>query len=615
MFTNTATKAASSATKVAKRAFNSTSSVEARKFFVGGNWKCNGSVQQVNDLISMINQSTLSTDTEVVVCPSQVYVQGVADGLRGDVAVGSQDVWTGGNGAFTGETSADMLSDMGVSWALAGHSERRGKGEGDAEVAAKAKYALSKGLKVIACCGEPLEAREAGTTNDYVFPQIKAYADVFTKEDWDNVVIAYEPIWAIGTGLTATPEQAQDTHADLRKYLGEIAGADVAENTRILYGGSATGATAPGLSSKPDIDGFLVGGASLKPEFADIVNCNGAENSLKPVNIGINGFGRIGRLVMRAAHNDPMVNIVAVNDPFIPTNYMEYMLQYDTVHGKFPGDVAATGEKEITVSGKPVTVFGEMDPSKISWGDAGADYVIESTGVFTSVEKASMHKVGGAKKVVISAPSGDAPMFVMGVNANEYEASMDVVSNASCTTNCLAPLAKVINDEFGIDEALMTTVHAVTATQQTVDGPSQKDWRGGRAACYNIIPSSTGAAKAVGKVIPELNGKLTGMSFRVPTANVSVVDLTARLKNGASYETICAKIKDASENEMKGILGYQNKDIVSSDFIGDNHSSIFDQKAGIALNDDFVKLVSWYDNEAGYSQRVIDLIKHMDVSK
>ena len=542
-------------------------------------------------------------------------MQGVADGLRGDVAVGSQDVWTGGNGAFTGETSADMLSDMGVSWALAGHSERRGKGEGDAEVAAKAKYALSKGLKVIACCGEPLEAREAGTTNDYVFPQIKAYADVFTKEDWDNVVIAYEPIWAIGTGLTATPEQAQDTHADLRKYLGEIAGAEVAENTRILYGGSATGATAPGLSSKPDIDGFLVGGASLKPEFADIVNCNGAENSLKPVNIGINGFGRIGRLVMRAAHNDPMVNIVAVNDPFIPTNYMEYMLQYDTVHGKFPGDVAATGEKEITVSGKPVTVFGEMDPSKISWGDAGADYVIESTGVFTSVEKASMHKVGGAKKVVISAPSGDAPMFVMGVNANEYEASMDVVSNASCTTNCLAPLAKVINDEFGIDEALMTTVHAVTATQQTVDGPSQKDWRGGRAACYNIIPSSTGAAKAVGKVIPELNGKLTGMSFRVPTANVSVVDLTARLKNGASYETICAKIKDASENEMKGLLGYQNKDIVSSDFIGDNHSSIFDQKAGIALNDDFVKLVSWYDNEAGYSQRVIDLIKHMDVSK
>ncbi|KAL9188739.1 hypothetical protein ACHAXT_007117 [Thalassiosira profunda] len=597
------------------RSFSNTSSLEARKFFVGGNWKCNGSVQQTSDLISMLNQSTLSTDTEVVVCPSQVYVQKVSENLRGDVAVGSQDVWTGGNGAFTGETSADMLSDMGVSWAIVGHSERRGKGESDVEVAAKAKYALGKGLKVIACCGEPLEAREAGTTNDFVFPQIKAYADVFSKEDWENVVIAYEPIWAIGTGLTATPEQAQETHADLRKYLGEIAGADVAEQTRILYGGSASGKTAPGLSSKPDIDGFLVGGASLKPEFADIVNCNGAERSLKPVNIGINGFGRIGRLVMRAAHDDPMVNIVAVNDPFIPTNYMEYMLAYDTVHGKFPGSVQATGEKEISVSGKPVTVFGEMDPSKISWGDAGADYVIESTGVFTTTEKAAMHKVGGAKKVVISAPSADAPMFVMGVNEENYEASMDVVSNASCTTNCLAPLAKVINDEFGIDEALMTTVHAVTATQQTVDGPSQKDWRGGRAACYNIIPSSTGAAKAVGKVIPELNGKLTGMAFRVPTANVSVVDLTARLKSGASYEAICAKIKEASEGSMKGVLGYQNKDIVSSDFIGDNHSSIFDEKAGIALTDDFVKLVSWYDNEAGYSQRVVDLIKHMQVSE
>ena len=414
--------------------------------------------------------------------------------------------------------------------------------------------------------------------------------------------------------MTATPEQAQETHAAIRQYLGEIAGADVAEKTRILYGGSASGATAPGLSAKPDIDGFLVGGASLKPEFADIVNCNGSENSLKPVNIGINGFGRIGRLVMRAAHNDPMVNIVAVNDPFIPTNYMEYMLAHDTVHGKFPGDVAA-GDGEIHVGGKPVKVFGEMDPSKITWGDAGADYVIESTGVFTTTEKASMHKAGGASKVVISAPSADAPMFVMGVNEEKYESSMDVVSNASCTTNCLAPLAKVINDEFGIDEALMTTVHAVTATQQTVDGPSQKDWRGGRAACYNIIPSSTGAAKAVGKVIPDLNGKLTGMAFRVPTANVSVVDLTARLKTGASYEAICAKIKEASEGEMSGILGYQSSDVVSSDFVGDQHSSIFDEKAGIALTDNFVKLVSWYDNEAGYSKRVIDLIKHMDVSK
>ena len=562
----------------------------------------------------MLNQSTLSTDTEVVVCPSQVYIQGVAEKLRKDVGVGAQDVWTQGNGAFTGETSADMLSDMGVGWAVVGHSERRGKGESDAETAAKAKYALDKGLKVIACCGEPLESREAGTTNEFVFPQIKAYADVFTKEDWKNVVIAYEPIWAIGTGLTATPEQAQDTHADIRKYLGEIAGAEVAEETRILYGGSATAATAGGLSAKEDIDGFLVGGASLKPEFADIVNCNGAEKSLKPVKIGINGFGRIGRLVMRAAQNDPMVEIVAVNDPFIPTNYMEYMFQYDTVHGEYSGSVNMTGDDELTIDGKPIKVFGEMDPSKIQWGSAGADYVIESTGVFTSTEKASAHMAGGAKKVVISAPSGDAPMFVMGVNQDEYDNSMDVVSNASCTTNCLAPLAKVINDEFGITEGLMTTVHAVTATQQTVDGPSQKDWRGGRAACYNIIPSSTGAAKAVGKVIPELNGKLTGMSFRVPTANVSVVDLTARLDKGADYETICTAIKAASEGSMSGILGYHDDDVVSSDFIGDTHSSLFDKKAGIALTDNFVKLVSWYDNEAGYSNRVLDLIKHMEKS-
>ena len=334
------------------------------------------------------------------------------------------------------------------------------------------------------------------------------------------------------------------------------------------------------------------------------------------INIGINGFGRIGRLVMRAAKNKPNINIVAVNDPFIPVDYMEYMYKYDTVHGRCGQKVTHDKvAKTLTIDGKTIKVFGEMDPSKISWGDAGADYVIESTGVFTTTEKASMHMAGGAKKVVISAPSADAPMFVMGVNQDQYKNSMNVVSNASCTTNCLAPLAKVVNDEFGIKEALMTTVHAVTATQQTVDGPSQKDWRGGRAACYNIIPSSTGAAKAVGKVIPALNGKLTGMAFRVPTANVSVVDLTARLEKGADYKTICAKIKDASENEMKGILGYQNKDIVSSDFISDRHSSIFDEKAGIALTDDFVKLVSWYDNEAGYSQRVIDLIKHMDVSK
>jgi glyceraldehyde 3-phosphate dehydrogenase len=321
-------------------------------------------------------------------------------------------------------------------------------------------------------------------------------------------------------------------------------------------------------------------------------------------------------MVMRAAANKPNINIVAVNDPFIPVDYMEYMYKYDTVHGRAKESI--THDKDagtITVGGKVITVFAEKDPSNIAWGSAGADYIVESTGIFTTTAKASAHMKGGAKKVVISAPSADAPMFVVGVNLDKYDNSMDVVSNASCTTNCLAPLAKVVNDEFGIKEGLMTTVHAVTATQQTVDGPSQKDWRGGRAACYNIIPSSTGAAKAVGKVIPELNGKLTGMSFRVPTANVSVVDLTARLSKGASYETICAAIKEASEGKMAGILGYQSKDVVSSDFIGDTRSSIFDQKAGIALTDDFVKLVSWYDNECGYSNRVLDLIKHMEKSK
>jgi glyceraldehyde 3-phosphate dehydrogenase len=597
------------------RSYHSSRSVEARKFFVGGNWKCNGSVQQSKDLVSLINQSALSQNTEVVVCPSQIHLQSVATTLRKDVAVGAQDVWTQGNGAFTGETSAEMLVDMGVQWTLVGHSERRGKGESDDQVAAKAKYALDKGLSVIACCGEPLEHRQANTTNDFVFPQIKAYANVFTPADWTRVVIAYEPIWAIGTGLTATPEQAQATHQAIRQYVGQVVSADVAANVRILYGGSANAKTAPGLASQPDIDGFLVGGASLKPEFADIVNCQDNIHTLKPVNIGINGFGRIGRLVMRAAQNDPMVNIVAVNDPFIPTDYMEYMFQFDSTHGPYSGTVNMVDGQHINIDGQAIRVFNERDPAKIAWGDAGADYVVESTGVFTSLEKASAHFVGGAKKVVISAPSNDAPMFVMGVNQNKYESSMTVVSNASCTTNCLAPLAKVINDEFGLKEGLMTTIHAVTATQQTVDGPSQKDWRGGRAACYNIIPSSTGAAKAVGKVLPELNGKLTGMSFRVPTINVSVVDLTCRLERGAPYETICAAVKHASETSLKGILGYSSKDVVSTDFISDAHSSTFDEKAGIALTNDFVKLVSWYDNEAGYSARVLDLVKHMESTK
>jgi glyceraldehyde 3-phosphate dehydrogenase len=321
-------------------------------------------------------------------------------------------------------------------------------------------------------------------------------------------------------------------------------------------------------------------------------------------------------LVMRAAANKPNINIVAINDPFIPVDYMEYMYKYDSTHGRSPQTISHDKDnKTVTIGGKTIKVFNEKDPSNIAWGSAGADYIVESTGVFTTLEKAGAHMKGGAKKVIISAPSADAPMFVMGVNHEKYESSMNIVSNASCTTNCLAPLAKVVNDEFGLIEGLMTTVHAVTATQQTVDGPSQKDWRGGRAACYNIIPSSTGAAKAVGKVIPELNGKLTGMSFRVPTIDVSVVDLTCRLEKGASYEEVCAAIKAASEGKMKGFLGYTNESVVSSDFIGDTHSSIFDEKAGIALTKDFIKLVSWYDNEAGYSTRVLDLIQHMEANK
>ncbi|MHB1315912.1 MAG: type I glyceraldehyde-3-phosphate dehydrogenase [Christensenellales bacterium] len=328
------------------------------------------------------------------------------------------------------------------------------------------------------------------------------------------------------------------------------------------------------------------------------------------IKVGINGFGRIGRLAFRAsaARND--MQVVAINDPFIDVQYMVYMLTYDTVHGRFKGTVEAKDGKLI-VNGKTIEVFGCMKPEEIPWGKTGAEYVIESTGVFTTMDKAAAHFAGGAKKVIISAPSNDAPMFVMGVNNKKYTTEMNIVSNASCTTNCLAPLAKVINDKFGIVEGLMTTVHSTTATQKTVDGPSNKDWRGGRGAAYNIIPSSTGAAKAVGKVIPELAGKLTGMSFRVPTADVSVVDLTCKLAKPTTYDDIKKAMKDAAENELKGIVGYTEDAVVSSDFIGDARTSIFDADAGIMLNETFVKLIAWYDNEWGYSNKLIDLAVYM----
>ncbi|SPT69615.1 type I glyceraldehyde-3-phosphate dehydrogenase [Anaerobiospirillum thomasii] len=332
------------------------------------------------------------------------------------------------------------------------------------------------------------------------------------------------------------------------------------------------------------------------------------------IKVGINGFGRIGRFVFRASVYRPElgIQVVGIND-LLPPDYMAYMLKYDSMHGAFKGKVEVV-DGNLVVNGNTVRVTAERDPAALKWGDIGVDYVVESTGLFLTDEKARKHIEAGARRVVMSAPSKDAtPMFVVGVNDKTY-AGQDIVSNASCTTNCLAPLAKVINDNFGIEMGLMTTVHSTTATQKTVDGPSLKDWRGGRGASQNIIPSSTGAAKAVGKVIPELNGKLTGMAFRVPTADVSVVDLTCVLKKGASYEEICAALKTASEGELKGVLAYTADDVVSSDFLGNTHTSIFDEKAGIALTDKFVKLVSWYDNEIGYSNKVLELIKSMEES-
>jgi glyceraldehyde 3-phosphate dehydrogenase len=331
--------------------------------------------------------------------------------------------------------------------------------------------------------------------------------------------------------------------------------------------------------------------------------------TMEKIKIGINGFGRIGRLVLRSALERNNIEIVGIND-LIETDYLAYMLKYDTVHGRFQGTIETEGN-HLIINGKRVRITAEKDPANLKWSEVEAEYVIESTGLFTTRDKCNAHIAAGARRVIISAPPKDeSPMFVMGVNHNTYKGE-EVVSNASCTTNCLAPLAKVIHDNFGIAEGLMTTVHATTATQKTVDGPSGKDWRGGRAASGNIIPSTTGAAKAVTIVIPELKGKLTGMAFRVPTLNVSVVDLTCRLEKSTTYEEIKAAMKRASENELKGILGYTEEAVVSSDFIGDPRTSIFDAEAGIMLNPNFVKLVSWYDNEWGYSSKVIDLMDHM----
>ena len=330
------------------------------------------------------------------------------------------------------------------------------------------------------------------------------------------------------------------------------------------------------------------------------------------IKVGINGFGRIGRFVFRAAQTRNDIQIVGIND-LCPVDYLAYMLKYDTMHGQFEGTIDFDVEKSLLiVNGKEIRVTAERNPADLKWNEVEAEYVVESTGLFLSKDKAQAHIEAGAKYVVMSAPSkDDTPMFVCGVNFDKYVKGTQFVSNASCTTNCLAPIAKVLNDKWGIKDGLMTTVHSTTATQKTVDGPSLKDWRGGRAAAGNIIPSSTGAAKAVGKVIPELNGKLTGMAFRVPTLDVSVVDLTVNLAKPATYAEICAAMKEASENELAGVLGYTDEDVVSADFLGDARTSIFDAKAGIQLTDTFVKVVSWYDNEIGYSNKVLELIAHM----
>jgi len=562
-------------------------------------------------VLAQLNGGFIAPTTEVFFAPPAVHISSLAAGIRKDISIAAQDAFPS-TGAHTGETPVALLKDLGVQYTLVGHSERRQKGETDAGVAAKAKAAAEAGLTVIACLGETLAERDAGKTFDVVLRQLEAYTSAVPSSLMSKVVFAYEPVWAIGTGKVATPAQAQEVHAKMRNFLHTKVSPSVAASTRIMYGGSVTASNAKELGSQADIDGFLVGGASLKPEFIDIINGNGAPATAGPVKVGINGFGRIGRLVLRAAHNNPLISVVAVNDPFVPSDYMDYMFKYDTVHGKYKGSVSHDKE-HLIVDGKPIMVHNDKDAGAIPWSKSGAEYIVESTGINLDKAKAGVHMKNGAKKVVMSAPAkDDTPTYVMGVNHDKYEASQTIVSNASCTTNCLAPMVKVVLDNFGLKEGLMTTVHAVTATQKTVDGPSSKDWRGGRGGFSNIIPSSTGAAKAVGLVLPSVKGKLTGMSFRVPTANVSVVDLTCRLEKPASYDEIKATFKAASESgPLKGILGYTEEEVVSSDYYSDPRSSIFDAKAGIALTKDFVKLVSWYDNECGYSHRVLDLVQHI----
>ncbi len=505
-----------------------------------------------------------------------------------------------------------FLRTTSASYAILGHSERRAQGETNESVATKARAALDAGLVPIVCVGESLVERESGKANESVGRQVEALRAA--SVDPNAVVLAYEPIWAIGTGKTATSSDV----AEMVNYLKSKHGAG-----RVLYGGSVTPANAAELASK--CDGFLVGGASLDASaFSEIVNAAGQvvgtssapanAGGKRPLRIGINGFGRIGRLAARIASVDPSLEVVAINDPNGTADYMEYMMRYDSVHGQYRKQLShfkgngESGSASLTINGVRSVIFSEKEPAKIDWPSVGVDVVMECTGKFKTVATAGAHR---ADKVVISAPSDDAPTFVLGVNESLYKPDMRVVSNASCTTNCLAPLAKVVHDKFGITQGLMTTVHAVTATQKTVDGPSNKDWRGGRAAGNNIIPSSTGAAKAVGLVIPELKGKLTGMSFRVPTVDVSCVDLTVNLNKPSTLKEINAVLKEASETYLRGILGYTEDAVVSTDFVSDPRSSIYDATASVAISPNMVKLVSWYDNEYGYSARLVDLARYV----
>ena len=544
--------------------------------------------------------------------PSQVHINLAKSLLRSDIKVAAQDCNAEGPGAHTGETAPDMLKDLGCEYVIIGHSERRAAGETDEQSAAKAKTALDQGLSVVFCTGETLEEREAGDALAVNTRQLNALLN--ETKDLSNVVIAYEPVWAIGTGKTASAADAQSMCADLRNLLSNSVSAETAESTRITYGGSVNAGNAQELGAQDDIDGFLIGGASLKPEFIDCVNAQATEAtpSNGGITVAINGFGRIGRCVLRQALANPLITVAGINDPGITGDYVRYMFAHDSTHGLYPGDVSYDeGSNSLVVDDVAIPLFSELAPADIPFDTTGANYILECTGIFTSIEAAGAH-IKGSEKVLVSAPSPDAPMFVMGVNHDTYTSDMSVVSNASCTTNCLAPMAKVLHDNWGIKEGLMTTVHAITATQRSLDGPSMKDWRGGRSACFNIIPSSTGAAKAVGKVIPSLDGKLTGMSFRVPTDTVSVVDLTVSLENGAEYADICAAMKEASEGSLAGILGYTEDAVVSSDFISDPRTSIFDATAGIQMSPKFHKLISFYDNEYGYATKLLDLALHID---